>query len=142
MIQTQPEWNYAVIRVRNADVSAGFYKEFVGMESVTDVRDNKGTRRVQMRQGPQTASPVLVLEETPPPAKGESAPKLYATIGLRLSKREEVDRVAAMAARKDCLTAQPYDGGPFRGYACTVTDPDGNHLEFFCPFTDRLGQVT
>jgi len=134
IVTRHPEWNYVVLRVKDADVAIRFYHEFAGMGAVMDIREQDGKRWVRMHQPEHPEGPVLVLEETP------DAGDLRAVVGFRTASRAEVDRLATKAARADCLTTQAYDGGSFRGYVCTIVDPDGNHLEFFCPIADKPTQ--
>ena len=51
-------------------------------------------------------------------------------LGFQCGSREEVDRIAAEAARLGILAHPAWDGGGDLGYMATVRDPDGHLVEF------------
>ena len=51
-------------------------------------------------------------------------------LGLSLSTRDEVDKIAAMAEEEGILVLGPRYMNEIVGYICLVSDPDGNQLEF------------
>jgi lactoylglutathione lyase len=53
-----------------------------------------------------------------------------AHLGISVSSRAEVDRLAAMAERDGCLLLGPMYRNEVVGYICVVKDPDGNNIEF------------
>ena len=51
-------------------------------------------------------------------------------LGISLSTRDEVDRIAETAKEEGILVLGPRYMNPVVGYICIVRDPDGNQLEF------------
>ena len=51
-------------------------------------------------------------------------------LGLSLSTRDEVDKIAAMAEEDGILVLGPRYMNEVVGYICLISDPDGNQLEF------------
>lgn len=51
-------------------------------------------------------------------------------LGLSVDSRDEVDRIAALAADDGCLLLGPMYRNEIVGYICIIQDPDGNNLEF------------
>ncbi len=137
VVSNHPEWHDVVLRVSDADVAIRFYHAFVGMGAVADLRDNQGKRWVQMRPQDLSGAPTLILEEIPR-GREDATPIGRVSMGFKLYNRAEVDRLAAQAEREGCLILSAHDAGPFRGYTCTVMDPDKNTLEFFHPSSDRV----
>ena len=54
----------------------------------------------------------------------------FAHIGIELTSRAEVERIADMGREDGCLSWEPTDMPPPIGYICALKDPDGNMIEF------------
>lgn len=106
-----------------------FYRRYCGLE-VADDRVRGGRRVVLLAEPGRGAAFVLQLlaggvDKDPTPDEDRH-------LGFALDRREDVDRLAAMAAEEGVLLWEPSEG-PFPvGYICAVKDPNGNTVEFSC----------
>jgi catechol 2,3-dioxygenase-like lactoylglutathione lyase family enzyme len=125
-------WTHVVLKVSDLDRSIVFYRRFCGLDVARDGR-SRGGHTVWMAPAAAgrrdherpTAAPafVLVLYQ-----HALDAPLDH--LGFQCDAREEVDRVAAEAARLGALLHPPFDGGGEIGYVTQIRDPDGHVVEF------------
>lgn len=54
----------------------------------------------------------------------------FAHIGIEVTSRAEVERIAAGGEKEGCLMWPPTQMPPPIGYICALKDPDGNVIEF------------
>jgi catechol 2,3-dioxygenase-like lactoylglutathione lyase family enzyme len=54
----------------------------------------------------------------------------FSHLGISVDSRDEVDRIAALAADEGCLVLGPMYRNEVVGYICLIRDPDGNNIEF------------
>jgi lactoylglutathione lyase len=122
-------WTHVVLKVSDLDRSIEFYRRFCGLELV---RDGRGGGGHTVWLGPAPSSPssgdrlppfVLVLYLHAVDARLDH-------LGFQCDAREEVDRIAADAARLGILVEPPFDGGGDIGYVTQIRDPDGHLVEF------------
>jgi catechol 2,3-dioxygenase-like lactoylglutathione lyase family enzyme len=120
-------WTHVVLKVSDLDRSIAFYRRFCALEVVRDGRAGGGHTVWMAPPGPspRDAAPafVLVLYQ-----HAFDAPLDH--LGFQCDAREEVDRVAAEAARAGALVYPPFDGGGEIGYVTQIRDPDGHVVEF------------
>jgi lactoylglutathione lyase len=118
-------WTHVVLHVADLERSIAFYRRFCGLEIVRDGRP-RGGHTVWL--GPPAGTPepprfVLVLYQHAVTARLDH-------LGFQCDAREEVDRIAAEAARLGILCEPPFDGGGDIGYVTQIRDPDGHRVEF------------
>lgn len=106
-----------------------FYRRYCGLEIVED--QVRGGRRVVLLAEPERGTN-FVLQLMAGGADNGPTPEEDRHFGFAVDRREEVDRLAAMAAEEDILLWETYEG-PFPvGYVCAVKDPNGNTIEISC----------
>lgn len=127
-------FTHVAILVGDLDRSIAFYAKYARMEVVHQRQDGASGTRVAWLSD-KTRPFVIVCVELPrtiPRFLLRAAKKLlfsFEHLGVGCASREEVDRLAAEAAREGCLRRPPTDSGPPVGYWCFLADPDGNSLE-------------
>lgn len=119
--------------VADLDATIAFYAKYARMVVVHERRDAASRTRVAWLSD-RTRPFVLVCIELPrvvPRVLLRAAKRLFSFehLGIGCATRDEVDRLAAEAAREGCLRRPPTDSGPPVGYWCFLADPDGNSLE-------------
>ena len=106
-----------------------FYQHYCDLE-VTDDQVRGGRRVVLMAEAGRGESFVLQLmaggvDKDPTPDEDRH-------FGFAVESREEVDRLAAMAADEGILLWETFEGPFPMGYLCAVKDPNGNTVEISC----------
>jgi catechol 2,3-dioxygenase-like lactoylglutathione lyase family enzyme len=121
--------NHIAMLVKDAAVSAEFYKRYCGMEIIHDRQDNE-IHVSWLRVPSQKDGFMIVLLET----LGElsTEPGNMDHLGFYVESRKDVDEIAAMARKEGILLSEPEYAGPIIGYYCMVRDPDGYMAEFSC----------
>lgn len=115
---------HVVLKVEDLDRSIGFYRRHCGLEPVRDGRPRGHTVWLAPPPAPgATPAFVVVLYQTRIDCRVDH-------LGFQCGSREEVDRIAAEAARLGILAHPAWDGGGDLGYMATVRDPDGHLVEF------------
>ncbi len=121
--------NHIAMIVKDAVVSAEFYKRYCGMETVHERNENDIHVR-WIRIPSQKDGFMIVLLET----LGElsSEPGNMDHLGFYVEGRKDVDEIAELARKEGILLEGPGYAGPVVGYYCMVRDPDGYMAEFSC----------
>lgn len=101
------------------DVSIAFWSRYAGMQVV-----HRRTGVVWLSD--LTRKFVIVLAQA---ATVENPLRPFAHLGVGCASREDVDRLAALAADEGVLIGGPSDSGPPVGYWAFIKDPDGHTLE-------------
>lgn len=120
---------HIALHVGALDACIEFYQRYCNLE-VTDDQVRGGRRVVLMAEPGRGGSFVLQLlaggvDKAPTPEEDRH-------FGFAVDSREEVDRLAAMAADEGILLWETFEG-PFPvGYICAVKDPNGNTVEISC----------
>jgi len=120
---------HVALHVNAIDACIEFYQRYCNLE-VTDDQVRGGRRVVLMAAPGQSTSFVLQLMGggTDKPAR----PEEDRHFGFAVDSREEVDRLAAMAADESVLLWEVYEAPFPMGYLCAVQDPNGNTVEISC----------
>ncbi len=137
-----PEWHHLLLKTKDADNSIRFYSEFLGMAAVVDQKDNDNCRWVWLRFSENPTAPFLVLKEENVQSKTESKPSGLPLMSFRMGDLKPVEEIGAKAKTEGCLVEGAHYGGHMRGYYCTLSDPDGNLLEFSYVLNPKPGQVS
>lgn len=127
--------------VRDFDATMAFYQRYTELVPVQE-RTNPTTRlRAAWLADPAEATAtrarfVLVLLEggaRPGAPAGSEGQFGFLTsishLGFSVDSREEVDRLAALAADEGILVLGPVHRSAVTGYIALLTDPDGNNVE-------------
>jgi len=120
-----PRWTHITINVSDLNRSVDFYTSLCGLSIVRD-RRLEGRHNVWL--GPATPSGqdptfVLVIVQDEIKAKLDH-------FGFQCDSRDEVDRIAELARRRNILIEPPVDLGGVVGYFTMIRDPDGHLIEF------------
>jgi len=111
--------------VKDLERSIAFYEKYVAMR-VVHRRFERGTHVAWISD--HTRPFVIVLIQS-----AEMAPETplgpFGHLGIAVTSREEVDRLAGEARREGILAREPTDSGPPVGYWTFIADPDGNMIE-------------
>lgn len=134
---------HIALPVRNMADMMAFYERYTTMKLIHERKDEEtGLRSVWLANErditEEGARFVIVLIEGKVPRNvvGDEIKEHYgfltsiSHLGFSLETRDEVDRVAAMAAEEGCLVLGPMYRNEVVGYICLIRDPDGNNLEF------------
>ena len=110
---------HIALPVREIAASVEFYARYANMHIV---HRRPGTVWISDKTRPFA----IVLLET----SAEISPLLpIAHLGIGISSKTEVDRLATIAREQGCLVAGPEESGPPIGYWAFLRDPDGHTLE-------------
>ena len=123
------EWHHILFKVRDADVSIRFYREYLGMGAVNDQRDSEGNRVVWLRFSENPDAPMFVLAEDTRLKKTQVPQSSMQYFSFRLPDLKPVEEISAKAQKDNCLVEPAKYGGHSRGYFCVISDPDGNLLQ-------------
>jgi catechol 2,3-dioxygenase-like lactoylglutathione lyase family enzyme len=134
---------HIALPVRSLPAMLDFYQRFTTMKVIHERVDEETDLRTAWLANERDVTAegarfVIVLIEGKPPRAvvGDAIQEHYgfltsfSHLGLSLTTREEVDRIAAMAAEEGCLVLGPMYRNDVVGYICLVRDPDGNNIEF------------
>lgn len=128
-------WTHIALRVKDIDETIAFYTDFTPME-LLDKREDEFGYGAWLGHSDSADKPfILVLAQFFPatdPFKDAPQEVLapFAHLGIELTSRADVERIAAKAEAQGCLAMPPADMPPPIGYICMVRDPDGNMVEF------------
>lgn len=128
-------WTHLALIVKNIDATIAWYEKYTHLELLSRTEDAQGYG-AWLGDRTQADSPfVLVLAQFfegkdpfAPARHGVLGP--FAHIGIEVTEREEVDRIAALAREEGCLALGPMQMPAPVGYICFLKDPDGNNVEF------------
>lgn len=125
----RPTLTHIALHCRDFPASLAFYRDFCGLHTVHERRDDaSGVAVTWLAEPGKEQSFIFVLISGGPghaPTAGD-----FGHFGFALASRAEVEAVAARAQAAGCLLWTPRDE-PFPvGYYCGVSDPDGNCIEF------------
>ena len=134
---------HIALPVRNLQEMLDFHARYTEMVKIHERQDPvTGLRSAWLANAAditeEAARFVIVLIEGQPPRAivGDEMKEEYgfltsfSHLGYSLDTREDVDRVAALAAEDGCLVLGPMHRNEVVGYICLVRDPDGNNIEF------------
>ncbi len=144
MTPAPPEslFTHVALPVRDLDETLDFYRKYTTLELNHERTDPEtGLRSVWLansRDRTDVAARfvlVLICGSLPSQVTGDIKEEYgfltsISHLGISLSTREEVDRIAEMAKEDGILVLGPRYMNPVVGYICIVRDPDGNQLEF------------
>jgi len=128
-------WTHLALIVKDIDASIAWYKKYTHLELLDRNEDAQGYG-AWMGDRTQADSPFILVMAQFFEGKDPFAPAEHGTlgpfahIGIEVTEREEVDRLAAMAKEDGCLGLGPAQMPPPVGYICFLKDPDGNTVEF------------
>lgn len=142
--QAPPEslFTHVALPVRDLDATLDFYRRYTTLELIQERTDPEtGLRSVWLanrRDRTEVAARfvlVLICGALPTRITGDIREEYgflrsISHLGISLNSRDDVDRIAAMAAEEGILVLGPRYMNPVVGYICIVRDPDGNQLEF------------
>lgn len=110
---------HVALTVTDLEASIAFYAKYAAMGVVQRRSD-------VVWLSDRTRPFVVVLAQQ---ARVEHPLRPFAHLGVACASREEVERLAELAKRDDCLIGGPMDSGPPVGYWAFLRDPDGHTLE-------------
>lgn len=123
----RPTLTHVALHVPDLQACIEFYEEFCGLRIVHE-RPGKGSRIVWMAEPGKERQFIFVI--MPGGQSRQLAADDYSHFGFAMDSREQVDRIAALAAAKGCLIWPPRDEAYPVGYYCGLKDPAGNYVEF------------
>ena len=135
-------FTHVALPVRDLDATLDFYRKYTTLELIHERTDPEtGLRSVWLansRDRTEAAARfvlVLICGSLPSQVTGDIKEEYgfltsISHLGISLSTRDEVDRIAEMAKEDGILVLGPRYMNPVVGYICIVRDPDGNQLEF------------
>ncbi len=138
----RPRWTHIALPVADIERSIAFYTDMTPLVVVARFTDDDGTgnNSAWLSNDAQWENPfVLVLAQFSPEdgkrynlVAGEPIATLapFAHIGIELAAREDVDAIAERGQAIGCLRSLPRQLAAHVGYICSLTDPDGNVIEF------------
>ena len=125
-------WTHVALPCTDIDATIAWYETFTPLE-LLDRREDADGQGAWLGQPDQGDRPfVLVLVSFVRDQHGGGQPTLapFAHLGIELPTKDAVDDVARRADATGCLAWAPQQLPPPVGYVCTLTDPDGNMVEF------------
>lgn len=135
----RPRWTHVAIPTHDLEGSLEFWTDLTPLVVVWTNRDATGAAAWLSNPGQVEDPFVLVLVELDngtaarfgiEPGRPVRTVGPFSHFGIELPSREAVDTVAARAQALGRLQAEPVQLAPHIGYVCSVTDPDGNTIEF------------
>jgi catechol 2,3-dioxygenase-like lactoylglutathione lyase family enzyme len=135
-------FTHVALPVRDLDATLDFYRKYTTLELIHERTDPEtGLRSVWLANSRDRTDAaarfvlVLICGSLPSQVTGDIKEEYgfltsISHLGISLSTRDEVDRIAEMAKEEGILVLGPRYMNPVVGYICIVRDPDGNQLEF------------
>jgi lactoylglutathione lyase len=132
---TEPRWTHIALRVRDMDATIAWYEEFTPLVLIDRREDEMGYGAWLGMPGETNNPFILVVAQFFPgtdPFAGAPIATLgpFAHLGMELTTRQDVDRIAERATAGDCLAMPPTMMPAPIGYITMLRDPDGNMVEF------------
>lgn len=116
---------HVALHVGAMDACIEFYQRYCKLEITND--QVRGGRRVVLMAEPGRGAN-FVLQLLAGGADRAPTPEDDRHLGFAVDSREEVDRLAAMAAEEGILLFETFEA-PFPiGYLCAIKDPNGNSV--------------
>jgi len=121
--------------VKDIDETIAFYTSFTPMQLLDKREDEFGYGAwLGMSDSPDKPFILVVAQFFPATDPFKDAPQEvlapFAHLGIEVTSREEIDRIAAQAEAAGCLGMPPREMPAPIGCICMVRDPDGNMIEF------------
>lgn len=118
-------WTHITLEVSDFERSIRFYRQYCSLSVIRDRRLEGGDT---IWLGPETDADknplfVLVLSQS-------DRPQTVDHLGFQCTTREELESIATTAKSENVCVAGPTQSEGVVGYWVTVTDPDGNIVEF------------
>jgi len=135
-------FTHVALPVKDLDATLAFYRRYTTLELIHErYEEATGLRSVWLANASDRTEAaarfvlVLICGSLPTQITGSIKEEYgflrsISHLGLSLSTREEVDRIAALAKEEGCLVLGPRYMNEVVGYICLVRDPDGNQVEF------------
>jgi catechol 2,3-dioxygenase-like lactoylglutathione lyase family enzyme len=134
---------HIALPVRSLDAMLDFYARYTTMVKIHERFDPETKLRTAWLANERDITDeaarfviVLIEGQVPRNVVGDAIKEQYgfltsfSHLGFSLESRDDVDRVAALAAEEGCLVLGPMYRNEVVGYICLVRDPDGNNVEF------------
>ncbi len=121
--------DHIAILTPDVDRAKQFYRDWAGMRVIHDRRDPDTDHQVAWaRLAEDQNGLIIVLIQS----DGRRPKGSMDHFGFHVASRADVDSIAERARAENILVEEPQYAGPVVGYYCTISDPDGNLLEFSC----------
>ena len=111
--------------VKDIEKSIAFYAKYAAMRVV----HRRGEGASQVAWITDHTRPFVIVLVQSQDAAAESPLGPFGHLGVAVSSREELDKLAQEARDEGILVREPTDSGPPVGYWTFIADPDGNMLE-------------
>ena len=134
---------HVALPVRSIDAMLDFYAKYTRLEKIHErVDPETGLRSVWLSNSADRTEAgashfvIVLIEGALPKGITGDIEEQYgfltsiSHLGISLESRDDVDRIAKMAADDGILVLGPRYMNPVVGYIALVRDPDGNQLEF------------
>jgi catechol 2,3-dioxygenase-like lactoylglutathione lyase family enzyme len=133
---------HVALPVRDLDATLAFYERYTTLrkiherfEPATGLRTAWLANERDVTEAAARFVLVLICGSLPKQITGDIKEEYgflrsISHLGISLDSRDDVDRIAAMAAEEGCLVLGPRYMNPVVGYICLIKDPDGNQVEF------------
>ena len=131
-------WTHIALAVKNVDATVAWYEKFTHLRPLQRREDADGKNAWLADPEEKDRAFVLVVGqffEGKDPFAPAPHPPLgpFAHIGIEMSSKEAVERVAALGKEDGCLALGPMQFPKEDvGFICFLKDPDGNTIEFSC----------
>ena len=125
-------WTHIALPSTDIDRSIAWYEKFTPLK-LLDRREDADGYGAWLGHDDQSDKPfVLVLVSFFKDQAGGPQPIMapFAHIGMELTSRAEVERIAELGKADGCMAWPPTQMPDPIGYICALKDPDGNMIEF------------
>src|SRR6516162_9390712 len=127
----QPRWTHIALPSGDLDASIAWYEEYTPLV-LLDCREDADGQSAWLSHAGQVENPFVLVLVMFYRDRGAAHPIMgpFAHIGIEMSERGDIDRLADKARAAGCLAWKPIELPPPVGYVCALSDPDGNVIEF------------
>jgi catechol 2,3-dioxygenase-like lactoylglutathione lyase family enzyme len=128
-------WTHLALIVKDIQKSIAWYEKHTHLELLATNEDQNGFG-AWLGDKTQAENPFILvlaqfLEGKDPFAPAQhSALGPFAHIGIEVTEREQIDKIAQAAKKEGHLALGPQQMPAPVGYVCFLKDPDGNTIEF------------